>query len=65
LSKQAVCKLSFRTASTYEVIDNIGISYKNVNMLHHNICAGGKTNLQHFWRVFKASFVPRRNKPEG
>jgi hypothetical protein len=46
LSKQAFCKLSFRTASTLEVIDNIGISAQNGNMLHHNICAGGKTKPQ-------------------
>jgi hypothetical protein len=46
LSKQAFCKLSFRTASTSEVIDNIGISSQNANMLHHNICAGGKTKPQ-------------------
>jgi len=46
LSKQAFCKLLLRTASTAEVIDNIDISSENANMLHHNICAGGKTKPQ-------------------
>jgi hypothetical protein len=46
LSKQAFRKLSFRGASTSEVIDNIGISSENANMLHHSICAGGKTKPQ-------------------
>jgi hypothetical protein len=35
-----------RTASTSEVIDNIGIYSQNANMLHHSICAGGKTKPQ-------------------
>jgi hypothetical protein len=46
LSKQAFRKLSFRSASTSEVIDNISISPQNANMLHHSICVGGKTKPQ-------------------